>query len=226
MRTWLNNKDVVLAFWTLGDDTKFRQSRLVDERRYAEDKRSKNVAAGRASALKRHEKASTVVKPKGNENPTNPYPNPNPIKEIDKSISFEQDKKLRSGWPENYKERFWQAYPRKIGKQKAMDALDIVRRKRKVEFAVLIVGVENLCRAREGADPNYTPHPATWLNRGGWDDDPDAISPKALMITLNQKPNRIDEDVFNKVRRKAETHERNAENRAENLLLIETGSKN
>jgi uncharacterized protein YdaU (DUF1376 family) len=79
IRTWKNNKAVVMEFWQLSATQKWSQRRLLDERKRVEDKRDKNVIAGKASALKRHNTRSTPVQPKGNQNPT--IPNPNPIKD-------------------------------------------------------------------------------------------------------------------------------------------------
>ena len=66
-------------------------------------------------------------------------------------------------------ETFYAAYPRKAGKQAALKAwkkaLDLVDNETLTEAA-----------SRFAADPNreeqFTPHPATWLNDGRWDDDP------------------------------------------------------
>ena len=67
-------------------------------------------------------------------------------------------------------ERFWQAYPRKVGKQAARRA-----------FARADVSLQRLLEALEQqkADPQwqrengrYIPHPVTWLNQGRWEDEP------------------------------------------------------
>jgi hypothetical protein len=65
---------------------------------------------------------------------------------------------------------FWQAYPRKVGKEAA-------RRKfaRAVEQGVtldaMLATIEQW-RGEWASRPQFTPHPATWLNQGRWDDDP------------------------------------------------------
>lgn len=67
-------------------------------------------------------------------------------------------------------ETFWKVYPRKVGKRAALKAFQ-----RAVSDGVT---VERLVEAAAqfAQDPNrvelYTPHPATWLNQGRWDDDP------------------------------------------------------
>ncbi|MBR7010022.1 MAG: hypothetical protein IKI02_03805 [Oscillospiraceae bacterium] len=73
-------------------------------------------------------------------------------------------------------ERFWQVYPRKVGKQAARKAFDRVG-----------VPVERLLAAleRQRADPQwrrengrYIPHPVTWLNQGRWEDEGSAPTPQ------------------------------------------------
>lgn len=66
-------------------------------------------------------------------------------------------------------EAFWADYPRKGGKKAAYAAFQKARK---------TATVQQICSgaARYAADPNrddaYTALPATWLNRGSWDDDP------------------------------------------------------
>lgn len=75
LRTWLRNRDAVMAFWKMMPDGRWQQPRLSDERHHAEDRRAKNAQACRSSALKRQGRHSTDVQPDANQNPTNPTPN-------------------------------------------------------------------------------------------------------------------------------------------------------
>jgi len=66
---------------------------------------------------------------------------------------------------------FWAAYPRKVGKATARQAFDKAVR-RTGNPARVIEGARRLA-----ADPNlpereFIPHPPTWLNRDGWEDEP------------------------------------------------------
>lgn len=63
-RTWSNNKETILGFFTLGSDAKLRQLRLIDERIYVEEQRNRNVEAGKASALKRKGRHQATVETK------------------------------------------------------------------------------------------------------------------------------------------------------------------
>lgn len=64
---------------------------------------------------------------------------------------------------------FWRTYPRHEGKPNALKAL--AKALRRAPLETILAGAQ---RYRD--DPNredgYTAHPATWLNRDGWDDDP------------------------------------------------------
>jgi hypothetical protein len=82
-------------------------------------------------------------------------------------------------------DEFWSVYPRKVGKQ---DALKVYARcLKKATAEQILEGAK-----RYANDPNrleqYTAHPATWLNRGGWEDE---LLPKRLSaasLRLEQAP--------------------------------------
>lgn len=68
---------------------------------------------------------------------------------------------------------FWKAYPRRVGKQAAAKAY--ANAVKNADPAALLVGAQRYAAARQGEDPHYTAHPATWLNAGRWDDEPDPL---------------------------------------------------
>lgn len=64
---------------------------------------------------------------------------------------------------------FWIQYPRKAGKEAARKAF---AKALKMTTADRIAsGVEDLRIQVAGKDQQFTPHPATWLNEGRWDDE-------------------------------------------------------
>ena len=81
----------------------------------------------------------------------------------------------RSDWPEDFDEIFWETYPRRISKKAALKSLDKIRRSGEVPFEVLLSAVKVYARSVIGKDMKFVAHPATWLNAGRWDDDPDAL---------------------------------------------------
>ena len=66
-------------------------------------------------------------------------------------------------------EKFWSAYPKKVGKQAAKKAFDRV----KVPVETLLTAIERQkCSAQWSKDNGqYIPNPATWLNQGRWEDE-------------------------------------------------------
>lgn len=66
-------------------------------------------------------------------------------------------------------DQFWSLYPRKAGKASARKAFSQLDEEKRADAMIGVLRLRN--------DPNlppaqYIPHPATWLNREGWDDDP------------------------------------------------------
>lgn len=66
-------------------------------------------------------------------------------------------------------EKFWSAYPKKVGKQAAKKAFSRV----KVPVETLLAALERQkCSAQWSKDNGqYVPNPATWLNQGRWEDE-------------------------------------------------------
>lgn len=70
---------------------------------------------------------------------------------------------------------FWVCYPRRKQIEKAKqawcDALD-----RGADPDLIIKATKTYAQERNGEDPRYTPYPATWLNNGSYEDQPDEPS--------------------------------------------------
>lgn len=73
---------------------------------------------------------------------------------------------------------FWLAYPRskqiEKAKQSWRDALD-----RGADPDHILAAAERYAAERAKEDPRYTPYPATWLDKGSYDDEPDPAPPPA-----------------------------------------------
>lgn len=72
---------------------------------------------------------------------------------------------------------FWAAYPKRAGKGDAREAfakaVKLLRGRGQAEpGAMLIQRAKAFGDAQQGADPKFIPHPASWLNKERWDDDP------------------------------------------------------
>jgi len=64
---------------------------------------------------------------------------------------------------------FWIQYPRKVGKEAARKAF--AKAMKKTTADKVLSAVEDLRIRVAGKDQQFTPHPATWLNEGRWDDE-------------------------------------------------------
>lgn len=67
-------------------------------------------------------------------------------------------------------EAFWQHFPRRVAKGAARRAWS--KATRKADPATIIRGAMAYAAQRDGQDPTFTAHPATWLNGERWGDDP------------------------------------------------------
>lgn len=81
--------------------------------------------------------------------------------------------------PQRFDE-FWKAYPRKVGKIAAERAYAKALTAGH-DPALIIEGARFYAMERKLQDPQYTKHPATWLNAGCWQDEPDpAYTPPVI----------------------------------------------
>jgi hypothetical protein len=85
--------------------------------------------------------------------------------------------------------RFWTAYPRKVAKPEAERAFlkAIAKIGGPDPPDVLVQAIARM--APDWTDPKFIPHPATWLNREGWNDEP---TPQARSHERPDKPSRDD----------------------------------
>ena len=85
--------------------------------------------------------------------------------EIETENEYENDNKRT----DKCFEMFWQAYPKKVGKQAALKAFQRV----KTPVETLLTAIERQKCGDQWSRENgrYIPNPATWLNQGRWDDE-------------------------------------------------------
>lgn len=67
---------------------------------------------------------------------------------------------------------FWQAYPRKIGKQKALKVFEKLKPDNTL-LSTMINKIEAYKKTEQWQKNNgqFIPHPTTWLNEGRWEDE-------------------------------------------------------
>lgn len=84
---------------------------------------------------------------------------------------------------------FWALVPRRAGKKAAERAWRAVERRGESRDAIEGMRAYAQAFAQSGTDLKYVPHPSTWLNRRGWEDDLEAVFPpqKPRMTEWEQK---------------------------------------
>jgi len=168
---WEANKDILAEFFWIDGDT-WSHTRIDNDLEKVREKSEKASKAGQRSFNVR----STSVERSFNH------------KDKDK----EEDKdNIKEGFDE-----FWEIYPRKAGKQEARKVFQ--RALSNATLAEILEGAR-----RYAADPNrqpqFTAHPATWLNQGRWSDEP--LPPRTTTTVTRtlppaQVPPQYDPDEF------------------------------
>lgn len=79
---------------------------------------------------------------------------------------------LSSGWPPDYRERFWERFPNKVGKPVALKKLGGIARS-SVRWDDLMAGLERYIRTKPAERPWL--NPATFLNQERWADQPASV---------------------------------------------------
>ena len=85
--------------------------------------------------------------------------------------------------------RFWLIYPRRIGKANALKAWTKIKPSQELTSKILesVLAMKESRQWRNDGG-KYIPHPATWLNRGGWDDEPEpTVSEQPIYGEHNEK---------------------------------------
>ena len=76
--------------------------------------------------------------------------------------------------------RFWQEYPRKVGKRDAKKAFDKAVKLVDAQTIIDAVASQKNSSQWKKDGGTFIPYPATWLNRGSWDDEPPRFEAEEL----------------------------------------------
>ncbi len=88
-----------------------------------------------------------------------------------KKISGQEEKK-DSLLETEFEREFWPAYPRKVGKRRALKAF--VSARKRASLDEILTGLRRYAAERAGEDQQFTKHPEGWLNGDHWTDEPTA----------------------------------------------------
>lgn len=104
---------------------------------------------------------------KAKQNASKPPSKPLTVTLSSQSNSSKKEKKVQ----EEQAHTLYAMYPRHVGKKAALVKIRIALQE--VGYEVLEAAVKRFAQSRQGEEPKYTPYPATWFNRGSWEDEPD-----------------------------------------------------
>ena len=98
---------------------------------------------------------------------TKPYKDKDTEKDKEKDISLKRDteKALADKFA-----KFWLAYPRKVDKKKAEDAFKKLNPDDEL-LEKMLASIEKQKASPQWQDPQYIPHPTTWLHGKRWEDE-------------------------------------------------------
>jgi hypothetical protein len=114
---------------------------------------------------------------------------------------------------------FWSAYPKRVEEAAALKAF-IAAVEQGVDPQVLLSGAQRYAIERAEKNPDYTKHPATWLNKGCWTDEtsgPTVIDEAGNIIAFAARRDEP-EPTEAEIRREWGLH-----SRADEMLLRERG---
>ncbi len=106
--------------------------------------------------------------------------------ETDITSSLRSDVSVKPDFDAEFEKQFWTVYPRRAGKGQALKAFKAARKR--VDLETILVGVRRYADERRGENPEFTKHPATWLNGQCWTDEPvPKFAPSQQTIPKPQK---------------------------------------
>jgi len=123
--------------------------------------------------------------------PPNPLNEPydEPVEESISRNSASSPKRKSRKVDEEAFENFWKQYPRKVAKGAARKAFPKALEKASAQD--LELGAMRYAAEREGQDPKYTKHAATWLSKECWLDEPTPEHKNPLSAAFDELGDRI-----------------------------------
>lgn len=184
-RVWLRIRPSVASFWLI-EGGWWSQKRLSKEREYVDGVRERRREAAHAkhrknkktpdapahadapaSALHFTSLSSSLRSEDTDSSLRSESRSPADETAVEPHIAVPGETALRRV----FREEFWPAYPRKIGKDKAEPKF--VAKAKAVGPQVILDGLHRYVRhwRERGTENDFIPHPTTWLSGGRWADD-------------------------------------------------------
>lgn len=95
---------------------------------------------------------------------------------------YREGKKRSHAYTENFL-RFWQAYPRKIGKGAAWRSWQRIDPDNDTQIKIFRALTEQIPSAQWTKEQGrFVPHPATWLNQSRWEDEQTQLAKRDIVV--------------------------------------------
>jgi hypothetical protein len=174
------------------DDARERMAKLRADRAEQAKNKEKGSKSVRANTSRTSQEVTST--------PTRPDPTrPSISNEIEQELSSASPPlplALLAGAAEpNLFDEFWMVYPRHVGKAKAKTTF-ATKVKNGADATAVVAAARSYadrCRTTK-QDPQFIPHPTTWLNRESWGDDLDASLPLPQVSNGGYQPYRNNPD--------------------------------
>ncbi len=87
-------------------------------------------------------------------------------------------------------EEFYAAYPRHVGR-KAAEKAWLKAIKDGADASAILAGAKRYADERRGQDPRFTKYPASWLNGGHWEDEPQRTQRENIVSDTDERIQRF-----------------------------------
>lgn len=136
---------------------------------YLDNSRKKAVSGSLGGKNGMGDSKQRASKPQANDKQTASKPQAN-RKQVEVEVEIEKEDVSPYSPPRDF-EVFWQAYPKKVGKQAAQKSF--AKAIKQTDLQTLLAAIERQKRGSQWSRDNgqYIPNPATWLNQGRWEDE-------------------------------------------------------
>lgn len=155
-----NAVEFVLEKFFVFQDGVYFQSRIAEEL----EQYHKNAETNRRIAIEREEKKRTNREQTVNEHSTNQH-----LTNNQEPLTINHKPKTNKTNSDEF-DVFWKAYPRKVGKDKALIAWN--KKKPNLDAVLNALSWQKLSDGWIKDNGQYIPHPTTYLNEGRWQDEP------------------------------------------------------
>ncbi len=185
----------VISKFKKGESGELANARMEEVRRKQDNFRANRSQSGKAGAAQRwHSHSTAIAQPMAKH--SSPSPSPSPINTTPKPAA-----------PTGAEiEAIYQAYPRKVGRTKAVSIIRSLLSKNPPSFAPELlcqtVAYASAVALWPAGNDHFIPHPATWFGQGRYLDDPNTWTRQSAPVKRAERSD-FKQDDYSKYKRPA-----------------------